>query len=308
MLTTGLKILKVANKHPYAIPAFNFYNLETLLAILEGAQEMNAPVIVQTSEGAISYAGMENLVAMVLANKKIKIPFAFHVDHGKDEKIIKKAIKSGYTSVMIDASHLEYKENIKATKRIVTFAHRYGVSVEAELGAIKGIEDNVSVSEKNAHLTDPKQAKEFVKLTGCDYLAVSIGTAHGAFKFKADTNLDLKRLKEISKLVKVPLVLHGASTVPRDMVEMATKYGADLSKTKGNDLNQIKKAVKFGIDKVNIDTDLRIAFDAGIRRKLAISPEVFDPRKILNGAKENMKIVVKRKIELLGCKNKAKDY
>ena len=304
MLTTGIKILKKADKYPYAVPAFNFYNLETLQAILEGATEMNSPVIVQTSEGAIKYAGIENLIALVHANKKIKIPFAFHLDHGRDLSVIKKAINLGYTSVMIDGSHLSYKENIKITKKVVLMAHKKNVSVEAELGAIAGVEDMVSVKEKNAVLTDPLQALDFVKKTGCDYLAVSIGTSHGAYKFKEDSSLDIKRLKQIVSLVKIPLVLHGASTVPRDMVEIASKYGADLTKTKGNDIKQIRQAVKNGIDKVNIDTDLRIAFDAGVREKLFISPKEIDPRKILSIAKENIKEIVKRKIELLGSKNR----
>ena len=304
MLTTGIKILKKADKYPYAVPAFNFYNLETLQAILEGATEMNSPVIVQTSEGAIKYAGIENLIALVHANKKIKIPFAFHLDHGRDLSVIKKAINLGYTSVMIDGSHLSYKENIKITKKVVLMAHKKNVSVEAELGTIAGVEDMVSVKEKNAVLTDPLQALDFVKKTGCDYLAVSIGTSHGAYKFKEDSSLDIKRLKQIVSLVKIPLVLHGASTVPRDMVEIASKYGADLTKTKGNDIKQIRQAVKNGIDKVNIDTDLRIAFDAGVREKLFISPKEIDPRKILSIAKENIKEIVKRKIELLGSKNR----
>lgn len=305
MLVTGKKILQKANKENYAVPALNINNMEILQAVVESAVEMKSPVIVQTSEGAIQYAGMDYLVAMTQVAARSKVPIALHLDHGKDLKIIKQAINSGYTSVMIDASLLPYKENVKISKMVVGWARKKGISVEAELGAIKGVEDLVSVLEREAFLTDPEQAFEFVKLTGCDFLAISIGTSHGAFKFKANPKLDITRLKKIKKLVKIPLVLHGASTVPEDILAEAIKLGACLSKAKGNDPNEIKKAVKNGINKVNIDTDLRIAFDKGVRDVIMKQCDVYDPRKILGSAKEVIKDVVKRKMKLLGSAGKA---
>ncbi len=216
MLTTLSKVLKKANAGGYAVGAFNVNNLEFIQAIIDAAEAENSPVILSTSEGAISYAGMAELGVLAhIAAKKTKVPVVFHLDHGKDEKLITEAIKSGlYTSVMFDGSHLPYKDNLRITKKIVSLAHKHDVSVEAELGAIAGIEDFVSVEEKDAHLTDPEQALEFVNKTGCDALAIAIGTSHGAYKFSGESKLDFKRLEQIEKLVKIPLVLHGASGIP----------------------------------------------------------------------------------------------
>ena len=257
MLVSAIKILKPARARGYAVPAFNINNLEILKAVVDAATKLRSPIIVQTSEGAIEYAGMDYLIAMVKVAAKAKIPIALHVDHGKNLNTIKLAIKNGYTSVMFDGSALPYKENVNKTKQVVKWAKAKKVSVEAELGAIAGIEDFVSVEEKDAHLTNPKQAAEFVKQTGCHTLAVAIGTAHGAYKFKGQTHLDIERLKQIAKLVKVPIVLHGASGVAEDVVKLAEYHGAKLGKARGVLDEDIKKAVKFGVSKINIDTDLR---------------------------------------------------
>ena len=290
MLTTLKSVLTKAHKGGYAVGAFNINNLEILEAVIEAAEAERSPVIISTSEGAIDYAGMDELAALVhLKAKKTKRPVVFHLDHGKNYDLVVRAIKSGYyTSVMYDGSSLPFEQNVKKTKQIVKLAHAKGISVEAELGAIAGIEDFVSVSQKDAHLTNPDQAADFVKQTGCDALAVAIGTSHGAYKFKALSKLDFKRLAEIKKKTKRPLVLHGASGIPAAIKKQCIKYGCKIAKAKGVSDSNVRRAVRLGINKVNIDTDLRIAFDAGVRKFLKENPEVIDPRKILGPAKELM--------------------
>ena len=305
MLVTAKQILTKASKGNYAVAAFNTNNLEITQAIIEAATELKSPVIIQTSEGAIEYAGLEYIFNIMKIAAKAPVPVAIHLDHGKDLNIIKACINIGYTSVMIDGSALEYKENIKITKKVVSLAHKKGVSVEAELGAIAGIEDFVSVSAQDAALTDPQQAVDFVKKTKCDSLAIAIGTSHGLQKFTGEPKLDLTRLKAINKAVKIPLVLHGASEVDKRMVRIAKKYGAKLKKAKGVNDALMKKCVKLGVNKVNTDTDLRLAFDAGVREIIKTKPAIFDPRKILGKAKEYMKQVAKERIIVLGSKNKA---
>ena len=249
---------------------------------------------------------MEELASLVhIVARKTKIPVVFHLDHGKNEKLIVEAIKSGwYTSVMFDGSSLPFQENIFHTKRIVQMAHKKKISVEAELGAIAGIEDFVSVEERDARLTDPQQAKEFVQATGCDALAVAVGTKHGAYKFKGESKLDYDRLKRIAEVVDVPLVLHGASGVPANIKRICTQYGCEISSAKGVSDASVKKAITLGVRKVNVDTDLRLAFDAGIRKFLKERPEVIDPREILKPAKELMTKVVRHKMRLFGCSAK----
>ncbi len=309
MLVSPKTMLNKARKGNYAIPAFNINNMEILQAVIEAAVDEMSPVIVQTSEGAINYAGMEYLSAMVhVASKLNKIPIAFHLDHGKDKELVKRAIDSGfYTSVMYDGSHLSFEENVKTTKSMVMLAHKKNpkIYVEAELGAIPGREDLVRVSRRDSFYTDPEQAKEFVKRTGCDSLAISIGTAHGAFKFSKSPYLDFDRLQQIKKSVSVPLVLHGASEVDRLLVKTANSFGARLGGVKGVSNRLLSHAVKLGINKVNIDTDLRIAFDAGVRKFLKQHPKVFDPRKILEPAKDLIKKEAKEKMKLLGSSGKA---
>jgi len=308
MLANTKTILKKAQKGKYAVGHFNINNMEIVQAIVAAAEKMKSPVILATSEGAIKYASIEYLYNLALTASNIsKVPVALHLDHGKDMKIIKECIKLGYSSVMIDASHEDFETNIKLTKQVVQWAHKKGISVEAELGTIGGTED--LVSSKQIIYTDPKKAKEFVDRTGCDFLAVAIGTSHGAYKFKTGKNKPVKLkqeiLKDIRKTVKIPLVLHGASGVPKNMVKIAKKYGANLSKVKGVPEQQTKISIKNGICKVNTDTDLRIAFDAGIRTVIKNNPKDFDPRHILAPAKDYMQKVVEHRIKLFGSKNKA---
>ncbi|MEM3697353.1 MAG: class II fructose-1,6-bisphosphate aldolase [Candidatus Bathyarchaeia archaeon] len=305
MLVTNKDLLLQAKRGAYAVGAFNIQNLESLLAVVEAAAEEKSPVIVAITPSAIKYGGLAYLSKMVkTAAETIPIPISLHLDHGEDFEIVKQCIEAGFTSVMIDGSFLKFEENIALTKRVVEFAHRKGVSVEAELGRLAGVEEK-TVEEKEAVLTDPEAAKEFVRQTGVDALAVAIGTSHGAYKFKGEPKLDFERLKNISKKVEVPLVLHGASSVPQWMIEKAQKYGAELAGARGIPENHIKKAISLGITKINIDTDLRLAFTATIREVLTKTPKEFDPRKILGPAKEAMKEVVKGKMRLFGSSGKA---
>ena len=305
MLVPAKPLLIKARAKKYAVPAFNINNLEILKSVLNAAVALKSPVIVQTSEGAIEYAGMDYLIAMVRVAAKAKVPVVLHVDHGKDLLLIRQAIRSGYTSVMFDGSALPYEQNLKKTKQIVAWAHPNKVSVEAELGVLAGIEDFVSVEAKDAALTDPHQAARFSEESGCDSLAVAIGTSHGAFKFKGKTHLDIDRLKRIAKLVKKPLVLHGASGVLEDVVAIAEHYGAKLGEARGVMDVDIKEAIKHGIAKINIDTDLRLAFTAGIREAVADLPKVIDPRKLLEPANLLMTEVAKRKMQIFGSAGRA---
>lgn len=300
MLVTTKKLLTLARAKHYAVPAMNVNNLEMIKAIIDAAERMRSPIIIQTSEGAIEYAGIDYLAAMIRVAAKGKIPVALHLDHGKHLKYVKMAIAAGYTSVMFDGSALPEKENLKITKEVVKLAHAKGVSVEAEIGAIAGIEDFVSVEEKDAHLTNPEQAAAFAKETKCDSLAVAIGTAHGAFKFKGKTHLDIDRLKKIAKLVKLPIVLHGASGVLEDVKALAEHHGAKLGEARGVLDVDIKHAIKYGVAKINIDTDLRLAFTAGIRESCDDLPQVIDPRKLLERANLLMREVAMRKMKLFG--------
>lgn len=306
MLATLTDVLKKARKGRYAVGAFNVNNLEAIQAVIEAAEAEKSPVILSTSEGAIHYAGMEELGLLArLAATRVKVPVVFHLDHGKNVSLIETAIKSGlYTSVMFDGSALPYEENVKVAARLATLAHKHGVSLEAELGAIAGIEDFVSVEAKDAHLTRPEQAKAFVHATGCDALAIAVGTSHGAYKFKNASALDFPRLKAIAEVAGVPLVLHGASSVPSWVKRLCTKFGCEIAGAKGVSEAHIKKAVGLGVCKVNVDTDLRIAFDAGIRQFLATHPQVIDPREILNPAKALITKVVRQKMKLLGSSGK----
>jgi fructose-bisphosphate aldolase class II len=230
---------------------------------------------------------------------------SLHLDHGKDLEIIRSCIENGFTSVMIDGSHLEFQENMAITKKVVEMAKKKAISVEAELGRLKGIEDKVSVSEREAFLTDPQAAEEFVKKTDVDALAIAIGTSHGAYKFKGEVKLDFERLKEIAQRVDIPLVLHGASGVPQAVLERAERFGAKLPGAKGIPDDAIQKAVSLGIAKINIDTDLRLSFIGAIREVLTNKPEEFDPRKILGPGREAIKQTVQSKMRLFGSSGKA---
>jgi fructose-bisphosphate aldolase class II len=304
MLATLKQVLSKADKGKYAVGAFNINNLEIVQAVVNAAAKLKSPVILQTSEGAIKYAGMKYLKCLVAtAASESKIPIVLHVDHGRDLEIIKQAIKTGYTSVMIDGSHLPFDENVALTKKVVGWAHAKGVSVEGELGTIGGAEEKI-IARKIIY-TDPAAAKEFVAKTGVDALAVAIGTSHGAYKFAGAGKLDIERLKVIKKTLNMPLVLHGASGVPDWLVHTAEHYGAKLGKPGGVPDEQIKLAIKNGINKINTDTDIRLAFDAGVREVIATAPEEFDPRHILGRARELMQDVVEHRIKLFGSAGRA---
>jgi len=305
MLVTNKDLMVPARRNDYGIGAFNVNNLEAVLAVVEAATEEKSPAIVAVTPSAIKYAGLPYLSKIVrTAAELAPVPLALHLDHGEDFETASKCVGAGFTSVMIDGSSLKFEDNVALTKRVVDMAHVKGVSVEAELGRLAGVEES-TVEEKDAILTDPAVAQEFVERTGVDTLAVAIGTSHGAYKFKAEPKLDFERLKLISKQVDIPLVLHGASSVPGWIIEKAAKYGAELGGAKGIPEEHVQKAISMGIAKINIDTDLRLAFTATVREVLANSPKEFDPRKILGPAKEAMKQVVKSKMRLFGSSGKA---
>jgi fructose-bisphosphate aldolase class II len=275
-----------------------------VLAVAEAATEEKSPAIVALTPSAIKYGGLAYLSKIVkTAAEAAPVPMSLHLDHGEDFDTAQKCICAGFTSVMIDGSHLKFEDNIALTKRVVDIAHPKGVSVEAELGRLAGVEES-TIEEKDAILTDPNVAAEFVEKTEVDALAVAIGTSHGAYKFKTEPKLDYGRLELIKEKVDIPLVLHGASSVPSWIIEKAAKYGAQLEGAKGIPEDHIRKAITMGIAKINIDTDLRLAFTATVREVLAKSPKEFDPRKILGPAKEAMKEVVKAKMRLFGSSGK----
>ena len=306
MLLTNRDLLAPALKNGYAVGAFNINNLEALLAVTEAATEEKSPAVIALTPGAIKYGGLPYLSNMVkTAAENCPTPLSLHLDHGEEFGTVSKCIAAGFTSVMIDGSHLKFEENIALTKRVVDIAHPRGVTVEAELGRLAGAEEK-TVEEKDAMLTDPDSAKEFVDRTEVDALAVAVGTSHGAYKFKAEPKLDFERLRKIGTKIDLPLVLHGASSVPSWIIEKANKYGADLKGAKGIPEQHIKKAISLGIAKINIDTDLRLAFTAAIREVLANSPKEYDPRKILGPAKETMKEVVRSKMHLFESSGKSR--
>ncbi len=303
MLASTTKILEKARKGKYAVAHFNINNMEICQGVVQAAVNCKAPVILATSEGAIAYAGIDFLYQLaVTAAELASVPIALHLDHGRDLKIIRKAIEIGYSSVMFDGSHLPFEENIRITAEIVALAHRKGISVEAELGTIGGSEDKVS--SRKIIYTSPQQAVEFVQRTGCDFLAVAIGTSHGACKFSGKGDLRQDILKAIGKSLRIPLVLHGASAVPEEVVRKAQRYGAKLSGVYGVPERQIRLAIKNGISKINTDTDVRLAFDAAVREFLRKKPADFDPRHILAPARKAIQEVAEGRIKLFGSVNK----
>jgi len=305
-LSTNRELLNAAKRGGYAVGAFNMNNLEILQGIVSAGEAEKSPAIVAVSEGAIKYAGMPYIISMVrTASEQTFIHLSLHLDHGTDLEVLRSCIENGFTSVMIDGSHLEFDQNIATTKKVVEMAKKKGVSVEAELGRLKGIEEKISVSEKEAFLTDPQAAEEFAKRTEVDALAIAIGTSHGAYKFKGEAKLDFDRLKEIAKRVNIPLVLHGASGVPSAVLEKALQFGAKLPGAKGIPDDAIQKAISLGISKINIDTDLRLSFVAALREMLVTKPEEFDPRKILGPGREAIQRTVQLKMRLFGSSGKA---
>ncbi|RDU67323.1 class II fructose-bisphosphate aldolase [Helicobacter equorum] len=306
MLVSGSEILLKAHKEGYGVGAFNFVNFEMLNAIFNAANEAQSPIIVQASEGAIKYMGIDMAVGLVkiLSARYPHIPVALNLDHGTSFESCKKAIDSGFTSVMIDASHHCFEENVAITKEVVEYAHSKGVSVEAELGRLMGIEDNISVSEQDAVLVNPDEAEEFVKQTQVDCLAPAIGTSHGAFKFKGEPKLDFARLQEVKRRTNIPLVLHGASAIPEYVRESFLSTGGDLKGSKGVPFEFLQEAVKGGINKVNTDTDLRIAFMAEVRRVANADPTQFDLRKFFTPGMEAMQKVIVERMKILGSAQK----
>ncbi|MBW2980582.1 class II fructose-1,6-bisphosphate aldolase [Candidatus Woesearchaeota archaeon] len=310
MFITNKKLMdKAMEVGGFALGAFNVNNMEITQGIIEAAKELNAPLILQVSKGARKYAGKTYIMKLAeAAEADSGLPIAVHLDHGPDFELCKAVIDDGFTSVMIDGSHEPFEKNMAMTKKVVDYAHPKGVSVEAELGKLVGEQFDSGEGSKvaaDAVYTVPEEAKEFVEKTKCNSLAVAIGTSHGAYKFKAEPKLDFERLKQIRELVKIPLVLHGSSSVLPHYVDICNKYGAKIHGSKGVPEEQIKKAVKIGVQKVNIDTDLRLGLTAGIRKALVEEPENFDPRKYLGPARDLVKEVVMRKIKLLGCDGKA---
>lgn len=299
-LVTTKDMFEKSMKEGFAIGAFNVNNMEIIQAIVDAASEAKSPVILQASASAIKYAGIEYLMKMVEAATIVhpEVPIAIHLDHGPDFDTCKMCIDAGFTSVMIDGSKYDFEENVRVTKEVVDYAHSKGVVVEAELGKLAGIEDEVNVDSKDAMYTDPEQAEEFVKRTGCDSLAIAIGTSHGAYKFKGEAKLRFDILKEIKERIpNTPIVLHGASSVIPKLVEMCNEYGGDIPGAKGVPDEILMEAGKLGVSKINVDTDLRLAMTAGIRKVFVEEPSAFDPRKYLVPARDLIKETVKHKME-----------
>ncbi|MFR1566017.1 MAG: class II fructose-1,6-bisphosphate aldolase [Christensenellales bacterium] len=307
-LVTTKNMFDKAYEGGYAIGAFNVNNMEMIQGIVEAAKEEKAPLILQVSSGARKYANPKYLKKLVeAAVEDSGLPIALHLDHGDCYDLCKASIDDGFTSVMIDASHHSFGENIKITSEVVKYAHDHGVVVEAELGRLAGIEDDVNVSDENACYTDPDQVEEFVTKTGVDSLAIAIGTSHGAFKFKGEARLRFDILEEVGKrLPKFPIVLHGASSVIPEYVDMINQFGGTMPGAKGVPEDMLRKAATMAVCKINIDSDLRLAFTAAIRKHFAENPAHFDPRQYLAPARELIKQCVKHKlVNVLGCNNKA---
>jgi len=313
-LVTSKEMFKKAYEGKYAIGAFNINNMEIIQGVTRGAAKMNSAVILQCSKSALKYAGPKYLYGMVQAAiDETGIDIALHLDHGPDLETCKLCVENGFTSVMFDGSHYEYEENVAKTKEVVEYAHAHGVVVEAELGKLAGVEDEVKVDAKNATYTDPDQAVDFVTRTGVDSLAIAIGTSHGAYKFKGEAKLDFDRLEVITKKLdeagfpKYPIVLHGASSVDPAVIELCNKYGGALKGASGIPYDMLRKAASLGVCKINMDTDIRLAMTAGIRQEFANKPEAFDPRGYLGVARDMIQELVENKIaNVLGSKDSMK--
>lgn len=307
-IVTTKEMFEKASKGGYAIGAFNINNMEIIQGITEAANELKSPVILQVSSSARKYAKHNYLMNMIkAADEETNIPIAIHLDHGADFDICKACIDGGFTSVMIDGSKYSFEENIELTKKVVDYAHDRGVVVEAELGKLAGIEDEVNVSSADSSYTDPNQAAEFVSRTGCDSLAIAIGTSHGAYKFKGEPKLRFDILDKVTALMPgYPIVLHGASSVIQADVEKCNKYGGDIPGAKGVPEELLREAARHGVCKINMDTDIRIAMTAAIREEFTLNPSGFDPRKYLGAARDAIREMAKNKIlNVLGSNDKA---
>ncbi len=304
-LTSPKEMFNKAYQGGYAIGAFNVNNMEIIQGIMKAGEAEQSPLILQVSAGARKYAGQTYIMKLMeAALKESNLPVVLHLDHGQSFDICRDVISDGFTSVMIDGSHLPFEENIALTRQVVECAHGQGVWVEAELGRLAGVEDEVS-SKENV-FTDPDEAVEFVERTGCDSLAIAIGTSHGAYKFKGEPTLDFDRLEQISsRLPGYPLVLHGASSVLPEFIDMANRYGGEVSDAKGVPEDFLRRAAASGVCKINIDTDIRLAMTAVIRKFFHEKPQEFDPRKYLGPAREAVQEMVQHKIKnVLGSSNK----
>jgi len=309
-LVSSKEMFEKAYKGGYAIGAFNVNNMEIIQGITEAAKEENAPVILQVSSGARKYANHTYLVKLVeAAIIETGLPICLHLDHGDTFELCKSCVDDGFTSVMIDASSKSFEDNIALTKQVVEYAHAHGVTVEAELGTLAGVEDEVNVSAEDSSYTRPEDVQEFVERTGCDSLAIAIGTSHGAYKFKPGTKPQLRFdiLEDVSKrLPGFPIVLHGSSSVPQEYVKMINENGGNMPGAIGIPEDQLRQAAKLSVCKINIDSDLRLALTGTIRKYFNENPAEFDPRKYLGPARENIKQIVKHKlVNVLGCNGKA---
>ena len=309
-LVTSTEMFKKAYEGGYAIGAFNVNNMEIVQGITEAAAEVRAPIILQASAGARKYAKAVYLRKLVeAAVEDTGLPIVLHLDHGADFEVCKDCIDGGFTSVMIDASSKPFTENIALTKKVVAYAHDHGVVVEAELGALAGVEDDVQVSAEDSHYTRPEEVEEFVSKSGCDSLAIAIGTSHGAYKFKPGTKPQLRFdiLEEVSKrLPGFPIVLHGASSVPQNFVQIINDHGGKMPGAIGVPEEQLRQAARMAVCKINIDSDLRLAMTAGIREHFDAHPDHFDPRQYMGDGRNYIKELVKDKIvNVLGSDGKA---
>ena len=306
-IVTTKEMFEKAAKGGYAIGAFNVNNMEIIQGITEAAKEVNSPLILQVSAGARKYAKHNYLMHLIQAAvEDTDLPIAIHLDHGADFDICKKCIDGGFTSVMIDGSKYDFEENIELTRRVVDYAHERGVVVEAELGKLAGVEDDVKVSAEDSSYTDPDQAVEFIQRTGCDSLAIAIGTSHGAYKFKGEPKLRYDILEKITSYVPgYPIVLHGASTVIPEFVAKCNQFGGNIPGAQGVPEDMLREAARRGVCKINIDTDLRLAMTSAIREIFVNEPSEFDPRKYLGAGRDAIKEMVKHKIvDVLGCNDK----
>lgn len=307
-LVTTKEMFEKSMKEHFAIGAFNVNNMEIIQGIVDAAAEENSPVILQASSGAIKYARIPYLKKMVeAALEEHNIPVALHLDHGPDFETAKMCIDNGFTSVMIDGSKYNFEENVALTKKVVEYAHARGVVVEAEIGKLAGVEDDVNVAAEDAIYTNPREAEEFVRQTGCDSLAIAIGTSHGAYKFKGEAKLRFDILQQIKERIpNTPIVLHGASTVIPELVELCNNNGGNIPGAKGVPDEMLHEASQKGVSKINVDTDLRLAMTGAIRKVFTESPSEFDPRKYLTPARELIKQTVQHKIrDVFGSSNKA---
>lgn len=305
MLTTSTEIFRKALTGRYAVGAFNVNNLEIIQGILAACAAKKSPVVLQVSPGARKYAGSVYLRHLIEAAAEVHpdIPIVFHLDHGEDFEICRDCVDHGFTSVMIDGSRHDFEKNVEVTKKVVEYAHAKGVVVEGELGKLEGVEDDVVIAAGEGSYTDPAQAREFVERTGVDSLAVAIGTSHGAYKFPPDAEprLDFDRCRRIAAEVKIPLVLHGASSVPAAFVTTINEFGGEVENSRGVPEEMIHEATGCGVAKVNIDTDIRLAMTAAVRQNLKENPANFDVRKFLGAARDAVQEMVEHKIDVLGC-------